>query len=187
MKMDVIITSRNVEVTDWLRKYVEKKIGKLEKFLPNATEAKVELTQEKTRSADTREVVQVTILNDKTVIRAEEKSSDMFAAIDMVVDKLERQIKKYKGKIRTRRRTPSEQSTLSTGPFMEEESQEEAGPRIVRVKQFPVSPMSEEEAIDQMELLGHDFFVFYNANTNSLNVLYRRKDGNYGLLQPELA
>ncbi len=184
--MDVIITSRNVEVTDWLRKYVEKKVGKLEKFLPDATEAKVELSQEKTKSADAREVVQVTILNDKTVIRAEEKSSDMFAAIDMVVDKLERQIKKYKGKRRNRRRG-SEQPQSVSGGLTGRSSEEEAGPHIVRVKQFPVSPMSEDEAIDQMELLGHDFFVFYNANTNSLNVLYRRKDGNYGLLQPELA
>jgi len=181
--MDVIITSRNVEVTDWLRQYIEKKVGKLEKFLPNATEAKVELSQEKTKSADAREVVQVTILNDRTVIRAEEKSSDMFAAVDTVVDKLERQIKKYKGKLRNRRRGAEQVSPAPSAVPSEEAS----GPRIVRVKQFPVSPMSEEEAIDQMELLGHDFFVFYNANTNSLNVLYRRKDGNYGLLQPELA
>ncbi len=182
--MDVIITSRNVEVTDWLRQYIEKKVGKLEKFLPNATEAKVELSQEKTKSADAREVIQVTILNDRTVIRAEEKSSDMFAAVDTVVDKLERQIKKYKGKLRNRRRGAEQASPTPSALPLEEET---GGPRIVRVKQFPVSPMSEEEAIDQMELLGHDFFVFYNVDTNSLNVLYRRKDGNYGLLQPELA
>ncbi len=183
--MDVIITGRNVEVTDWIRDYVNKKVGKLSRYLPEAKEARVELTREKTRNATARETVQVTIWANGSILRAEEKSADLFAAVDAVTDKMERQIERFKGK-RRRRRQAAPALALSGALGMEEE-EESSGPAIVRVKQFPISPMSVEEAIDQMELLGHDFFVFYNADTSNMNVVYKRKDGNYGLLQPEMA
>ncbi len=185
--MDVIITGRNLEVTDWIRNYVNKKIGKLSRYLPEAREARVELTREKTRDATARETVQVTIWANGSILRAEERSADLFAAVDAVADKMERQIERFKGKRRRRRQQGTPAAAFPESLRMEEEEETVSGPEIVRVKQFPVSPMSVEEAIDQMELLGHDFFVFYNADANGINVVYRRKDGNYGLLQPELA
>jgi putative sigma-54 modulation protein len=129
----------------------------------------------------------VTIWANGSILRAEEKSADLFAAVDAVTDKMERQIERFKGKRRRRRQQGAPAAAFPASLEMEEEEEAGSGPAIVRVKQFPISPMSVEEAIDQMELLGHDFFVFYNADTNSMNVVYRRKDGNYGLLQPELA
>ncbi|MGC8788124.1 MAG: ribosome hibernation-promoting factor, HPF/YfiA family, partial [Anaerolineae bacterium] len=160
---------------------VQKKIGKLDRYLPTIDEARVELSVEQAKSNQDRQVVQVTLRSNSTILRAEERSSDMLAAIDAVRDKLQRQIKRYKERpmrIRERARAAAAQA---------EEQAEELPPRIVRVKRFNVTPMDEEEAIEQMELLGHDFFIFFNPNTGSMNVLYRRKDGNYGLLQPELA
>nr|MBC7245081.1 ribosome-associated translation inhibitor RaiA [Chloroflexota bacterium] len=179
--MQLIIKGKNMEVSEALKKYVQKKIGKLDRYLPTIDEARVELSVEKAKSSQDRQVVQVTLRSNSTILRAEERSADMLAAIDAVRDKLQRQIKRYKERpmrMRERARAAAAQST---------EGAEELPARIVRTKRFIVTPMDEEEAIEQMELLGHDFFVFYNPNTGSMNVLYRRKDGNYGLLQPELA
>lgn len=179
--MQLIITGKNVEVTEWLRSYVEKKIGKLDKYLTTIDEARVELSVEKTRSAQDRQVVQVTIRSNGKILRAEEKSADMFASIDAVLDKMYRQIARYKGKQRQRgRATPGEM------PPVPIPTDEEMEPSIARVKRFRVNPMDEEEAIEQMELLGHDFFVFYNVRTDRMSVVYRRRDGDYGLLEPEL-
>jgi putative sigma-54 modulation protein len=122
----------------------------------------------------------LTVRSKGTLLRAEERSADMFTSIDAIVDKMYRQIVRYKGKRYGRGRGPGELPPM-------EELEEEAPPSIVRTKRFQVVPMDEEEAIEQMELLGHDFFVFFNVNTDGMNVLYRRKDGNYGLLEPELA
>ena len=178
--MQLIITGKNVEVTDWLRSYVEKKIGKLDKYLPSIDEARVELAVEKTKSAQDRQVVQVTVRSNGTILRVEEKSADMFASIDTAVDKLHRQIARYKGKQRRRGRpTSGEMPPVPVAP-------EEMEPRVVRVKRFRVNPLEEEEAIEQMELLGHDFFIFLNTGTDRLSVVYRRKDGDYGLLEPEI-
>lgn len=178
--MQLIITGKNVEVTDWLRSYVEKKIGKLDRYLPGIGEARVELAVEKTKSAQDRQVVQVTVRSNGTILRVEEKSADMFASIDTAVDKLHRQIARYKGKQRRRGRpTSGEMPPVPVAP-------EETEPRVVRVKRFRVNPLEEEEAIEQMELLGHDFFIFLNTGTDRLSVVYRRKDGDYGLLEPEL-
>lgn len=179
--MQLIIKGKNMEVSEALKKYVQKKIGKLDRYLPTIDEARVELSVEQAKSNEDRQVVQVTLRSNSTILRAEERSSDMLAAIDAVRDKLQRQIKRYKEKpmrIRERARAAAAQAA---------EQVEELPPRIVRVKRFEVTPMDEEEAIEQMELLGHDFFIFFNPSTGSMNVLYRRKDGNYGLLQPELA
>ncbi len=181
--MQLIIQGKNIEITDWLRQYVEKKAGRLDRYLPNIQEARVELSSHKTKSAQDRHVAQITIRSNGIILRAEEKSHDIFASIDAVVDKMYRQIARYKGR-RWGKRGHVEVEPL---PIEEEEEIEETEtPRIVRVKRFIMTPMDPEEAIDQMELLGHDFFIFYNTETDSVNVVYRRTDGNYGLLQPEL-
>ncbi|MEE8163547.1 MAG: ribosome-associated translation inhibitor RaiA [Anaerolineae bacterium] len=178
--MRLIIQGKNIEVTDRLREYVEKKVGKLDRYLPTITEARMELSVEGTKSAKDRQVAQLTVRSKGTLLRAEERTADMFASIDAIVDKMYRQIVRYKGKRYGRGRGPGEVPPV-------EEFEEEPPRRIVRTKRFQVAPMDEEEAIEQMELLGHDFFVFFNVNTDGINVIYRRKDGDYGLLEPELA
>ena len=182
--MQVIITGKNIEITDWLRGYVEKKVGKLDRYLPKVTEARVELSKLKAKSATDRHVVQLTVRSDRTILRAEERAADVTAAFDTVIDKMHRQIKRYKGKsdrARAARRGGAELAAALT-PIPEQEEER----AIVRVKRFAVMPMTEAEAIEQMELLEHNFFVFYHAESGEMNVLYRRRDGNYGLLQPEL-
>jgi putative sigma-54 modulation protein len=181
--MQLIIQGKNVEITDWLREYVERKIGKLDRYLPTITEARVDLSVEKAKSAQDRQVVQVTLRSNGTILRAEERSDDMFASIDAVLDKMYRQIARYKGKRYGRGRAPQGESVPFEGEYYEEEETH----RIVRVKRFAVAPMDQDEAIEQMELLGHDFFVFFNVDEDAVNVVYRRRDGHYGLLQPELA
>ncbi|MFQ6015506.1 MAG: ribosome hibernation-promoting factor, HPF/YfiA family [Anaerolineae bacterium] len=180
--MQLIITGKNMEITDMLRGYVEKKIGKLDRYLSTITEARVELTRETTKSAADSHVVQVTLRTARgPILRGEERSGDIFTSIDAVLDKMYKQITRYKGK--RQRRGRSQQG--ETAP-LEEEEQERPG-RIVRIKRFQMLPMDAEEAIEQMELLGHNFFVFYNAESGEVNVIYRRRDGNYGLIEPELA
>ncbi|MGQ9626087.1 MAG: ribosome hibernation-promoting factor, HPF/YfiA family [Anaerolineae bacterium] len=181
--MQVIITAKNMEITERLREYVEKKIGKLDRYLPNIDEAHVELSVQKAKSAQHRQVVQITLRSSGTILRAEERSDDIFASIDAVLNKIYRQIARYKGKRYERGRAPGEELPI---PLEELEVETEGTKRIVRVKRFPMRPMDPNEAIEQMELLGHDFFVFFNAEAEEVNVVYRRKDGDYGLLQPEL-
>jgi putative sigma-54 modulation protein len=182
--MDVRIRGRNMEVTPRLQEYIERKIGRLDRYLPTITEADVELSSEKTKSAKHRQVVQLTVRSKGTILRVEERDHDVFAAIDTVLDKMYRRIGRYKGKRHGRNRAGLEASGEELPVEMMEE--ETAG-RIVRTKQFQMVPMNTEEAIEQMELLGHDFYVFFNAGEGRVNVLYRRKDGDYGLIQPELA
>ncbi|MFN2139304.1 MAG: ribosome hibernation-promoting factor, HPF/YfiA family [Candidatus Promineifilaceae bacterium] len=184
--MEVAINGHNLEVTDRLQNYVEKKVGRLDRYMPNLTSVRVDLTSEHTRSAVERQVAQVTIRDDRgTILRAEERNSDIFAAIDSVVDKLYRQIERYRGKRKNKYRGTQEDLILGEPlPLDEDEDLEELS-SIVRTKRFVLHPMSADEAIDQMELLGHDFFVFFNAEEEAINVLYRRHDGNFGLLQPE--
>jgi putative sigma-54 modulation protein len=186
--MLVNIKGKNIEVTDRLKTYVDKKIGKLDHYLPGISEAWVELRVEDTKAAQDRQVCQVTLRTDRTILRAEERSDDMFAAIDAVLTKIYRQIDRYKGKRKNRWRstaTAAAGADVAVVEAEEDEEVEEPG-SIVRTKRFPVRPVSADEAIEQMELLGHDFYVFYNAEAGEINVLYRRKDGNYGLLQPEV-
>lgn len=177
--MQLIITGKNMDVPDRLDEYVRRKIGKLERYLADPAEAQVELSEESTKNVQQRQVVQVTIFKNGTIVRGEERAADMSVAIDAVVDKLERQIKRYKEKnVAKKRRAQVMEAEVATTVLPEE-------PNIVRVKRFPVPPMSEEEAIDQMELLGHSFFLFQNQTNGKLNVIYKRDDGNYGLLEPE--
>lgn len=174
--MNIIITGKNMEIGDVLREYVEKKIKKLDRYLPTTGEARVELAVEGTRDAEHSQVAQITLRTKGTILRSEERSPDIFASFDAALDKIHRQITRYKEKRYRRGRRPEKELP----PLEEEEA-----PHIVRTKRFPVRPMGEEEAIEQMELLGHDFFVFFNATTGQVNVLYRRRDGNYGLIEPE--
>ncbi len=184
--MELLITGKNVEVTDWLRQYVEKKIGRLDRYLPSIQEARVELSTESTKRAQDRQVAQVTLRSNGAILRAEEKSSDMFTSIDAVVDKMHRQIRRYKDKRSRSRGRDNERAEMMMEATIVEPVEEDAG-TIVRVKRFSMSPMNADEAIEQMELLGHDFFIFFNADDNRINVIYRRADSNYGLLQPEMA
>ncbi|MBN1977287.1 MAG: ribosome-associated translation inhibitor RaiA [Anaerolineae bacterium] len=177
---EVSIFARNMKMTPRLKEYVERKISKLDRYLPSVEEARMELKVEDTRSADHRQVAQLTVRVRGTILRAEERTNDMFASIDTVLDKMYRQIARYKGKREDRWHAAAEE--LPT-----EESLEESAGEIVRVKRFAIQPMSPEEAIEQMELLGHLFYIFLNADEDAINVLYKRDDGNYGLLQPELA
>lgn len=178
--MEVSIFARNLEMTPRLSEYVEQKVGKLDRYLPWIDDARIDLTVENTRSAAHRQVAQLTVRVRGTILRAEERTQDMFASIDAVLDKMYRQIARYKGK-----RQDRWQAAADVLPI--EEPVEETGGEIVRVKRFDVRPMAPEEAIEQMELLGHSFYVFLNADEDAINVVYRREDGNYGLLQPEFA
>lgn len=188
--MEILIHSRSIELSDRLRDYVEKKTSRLDRYMPALSEVRVDLTEESTRSADERYIAQITIRDERgTILRAEERTSDMFASVDAVVDKLYRQINRYRGKRRRSRRGGNdEMMDFEPLPLEEPELGEAAaeGPAIVRRKRFPLQPMSPEEAVDQMELLGHDFFIFLNPDEQSVNVVYRRHDGDYGLLLPEL-
>jgi putative sigma-54 modulation protein len=175
-----------MEVTDRIQDYVNKKVKKLDRYLPGIEEARVDLAYVKSaRSASDRQVAQVTVRGKGFILRSEERADDLFAALDTALDKLERQMERFKGK---RQRVRGDgKSAAEVAPVAVEEDEEE-GPIIVRRKQFRLSPMNEYEAIEQMLLLGHEnFFIFYNADTNHINVLYRRRDGTYGLIEPEIA
>ncbi|MBQ9766222.1 MAG: ribosome-associated translation inhibitor RaiA [Lachnospiraceae bacterium] len=174
--MKFIITGKNIDVTEGLRTAVTEKIGKLEKFFSQDTEVNVTLSVEKDRQK-----IEVTIPVKGNIIRAEQVSSDMYASIDLVEGIIERQLKKYRKKIIDRK-----QSAQSFTPeYMETEYEEDDAIKIVRTKRFAIKPMDPEEACVQMELLGHDFFVFMNAETDEVNVVYKRKGNTYGLIEPE--
>ncbi len=186
--MNIVVRGRNVSLTDRIQEYVEKKVGKLERYLPLIDEARMELSQEETRSAQHRMIAQLTVRSRSKVLRAEERDQDLFAAIDLVSDKMQRQITRFKDRLYSRgQQRGAEKAPAPQEPEIAAEAVLESVGAIVRTKKFPVTPMGPEEAIEQMELLGHDFFVFYNSDANGINVLYRRRSGDYGLLQPELA
>jgi putative sigma-54 modulation protein len=192
--MEIVVRGRNVNVTERVQDYVEKKVGKLERYLPIIDEARMELSQEDTRSAQHRMIAQLTVRSRGKVLRAEEREQDVFAAIDLVTEKMQRQITRFKDRLYSRgqmRGAESVRVPAVAEPAVEADMElvAEAEPvgSIVRTKTFPVTPMNPEEAVEQMELLGHDFFVFYNSDVDGINVIYRRHSGDYGLLQPELA
>jgi putative sigma-54 modulation protein len=185
--MELMIQGRNLEITPRLQNYVEKKTTRLDRYMPNLVEVRVDLSAENTRSAIDSQVAQITVRDNRgTILRAEERSNDMFAAVDAVVDKLYRQINRYRGKTQRKWRQNNNGEEFLGEPLPLEDVEETEEAKIVRTKQFSLKPMTEEEAIDQLELLGHDFFVFFNAEYGMVNVLYRRHDNNYGLLQPAL-
>jgi|AMZC01.1.fsa_nt_AMZC01000964.1_10 putative sigma-54 modulation protein len=192
--MELRIHARNVDVTPRLQEHVEKKVSKLDRYLPNIQEVRVDLAIERRKQGMDQCIAQLTLRNTRGVIlRAEEKKQpDIYAALDVALDKMYRQIERYKGKRKRRgagRFYETEQALETVesvpGATVEEEEEEEKT-AIVRRKTVTLIPMSEEEAIDQMELLGHNFFVFLNAETAKVGVLYRREDGNYGVLEPRI-
>jgi len=187
MALEVEIFGKNMEVTDRIRDYVDKKVGKLDRYLPGIDEARVDLAYAKSaRSADDRQVAQITVRGRGFVLRSEERADDIFAALDTALERMQRRIERYKGKRQRGRGDGKSVAEIVAPPPLEEEVEEE-GPVIARRKRFLLVPMDEYEALEQMSLLGHEsFFVFFNANTNSINVLYRRRDGNYGLIEPEV-
>jgi putative sigma-54 modulation protein len=189
MTIEVEISGRNMEVTDRINDYVTKKISRLDRFLPGIDEARVDLAYVKSaRSASDRQVAQITVRGKGYILRSEERADDIFAAVDAALEKMQRRIERYKGKHYRGRGDGKSAAEVAPQPVVEEEESAELGPVIVRRKRFPLSPMDEYEAMEQMILLGHEnFFIFYNANTNAINVLYRRRDGNYGLIEPEIA
>jgi len=158
--MEVTIRGRNVEITSRVQEYVEKKVGKFDRYLPTITEAHMDLSAEKTKSAQDSQVAQLTIRNKGAILRVEEHNQDLFAAIDAVMDKMYRQIGRYKGKHKDRARAGAEEVAGGEELPVELELEESVG-RIVRTKSFRMVSINPEEAIEQMELLGHDFFVFF--------------------------
>lgn len=176
--MRYIISGTNIEITNALQQKVMDKLSKLEKFFVAETEAQVTLSVEKLRH-----IIEVTIPFQGTILRAEIDEKDMYAAIDEVVDVLEKQLLKFKGRLRDRHRANS--------PFKEEfiknidKNNDEEEIVIEKTKRFAIKPMDVEEAAMQMDLLGHNFFVFRNAETEEVNVVYKRKNGTYGLIEPE--
>ncbi|HEY3376651.1 MAG TPA: ribosome-associated translation inhibitor RaiA [Armatimonadota bacterium] len=183
--MQVVFSGKHVEMTPALREYAESKLLKLSRFFDHVQEAKV--TESILRN---QHIVEVTLVADGTLIRAEERSADMYSSIDLVIDKLERQLTRYKGRFVTRTRESLEgqkpESFVAASQANAPESPEadEELPMIVRTKRFAIKPMNPEEAALEMELIGHDFFVFRNAENDHVCVIYKRRDGHYGLIDP---
>lgn len=175
--MKFIIVGRNLEVTPGLRSAVEDKIGKLTKYFNPDTEVHVTLSVEKDRQK-----IEVTIPVKGNIIRSEQVSSDMYVSIDLVEEIIERQLKKYKTKIVDKQQTAEAFSQM----YVDNDYMEDEEVKIVRTKKFDIKPMYPEDACIQMELLGHSFYVFINAETDQANVVYKRKGGTYGLIEPEV-
>ena len=174
--MRYIISGKNIDVTEGLRNAVYDKIGRLEKYFTPETEVHVTFNVEKER-----QIIEVTIPMKGNIIRAEQESDDMYVSIDLVVDIIDRQLKRYKTKLAEKKQS----SEYFKAEYLEDEDLDDEEIRIIRSKRFAVKPMDPEEACVQMELLGHTFFVFRNSDTDEVNVVYKRKDGAYGLIEPE--
>lgn len=193
--MDVLIKSHNFKMTDSLREYIEKRVSKLDRVDERITEAKFEIREQPHHSPDDRFKAQFTIATRKAILRAEDRSEDPHVAIDIVTDKMARQIRRFHDRkiYRTRRDAvnlgllAANQTEDVVEPSAVAAEDDEIESVVVRTKRFQAQPMDTAEAIEQIELLGHDFFVFFNLDTSQMNVLYRRKGGQYGVLEPELA
>jgi putative sigma-54 modulation protein len=183
--MELQIVGKNVEISQVMKEYLGKKMDKLMRHLPNIDEAKVEIHEEKTKSPNHRVTVQVTLKNRGTILRGEERSANFHGAIDAVTEVLARRIERYKGKYNKKGRSAGTVRQLSHTPEHFPMEREVKPPGIVRVKRFPVKSMTVAEAVEQMELLSHDFFLFINNKNDKLNLVYRRKDNNYGVIEPE--
>jgi ribosome hibernation promoting factor len=188
MAVQVVINVRNMELGDRLQDYITKKVAKLDRYLDTLEEAKVDLTYVKSaRSASDRQVAQLTIRGKGVLLRAEERTDDIFASVDAVLAKIYRQIERYKGK--HWRSRGDGRSAADVAPDVPETQTDlaETDEIVVRRKRFILTPMNVREAIEQMSLLGHeDFFIFLNGGTDQINVLYRRRDDTLGLIEPEI-
>ena len=178
--MRLQVKGRNLEVSEQIRQYAEDKLGKLDRLVKDPTRVELELLVEKNPSISDNHVAEATVWTKGPVLRARESSADMKASIDQLVDKLERQVKRYREKRRVapRRHVPP----LAEAPPVEVD---ETAVAITKTKQFTVNRMTPDEAVLQLELIGHDFFVFRNAESDGINVVYRRRDGRYGLIDPQ--
>ena len=174
--MQYIISGRNIDVTEGLKSEIHEKIGKLERYFTPDTEVHVTLSVEKERQK-----IEITIPMKGNIVRAEQTSDDMYVSIDLVEEIIERQLRKYKNKIVDRQQAAASLSKA----FVEEEIEDDDEIKIIRSKRFAMKPMDPEEACVQMELLGHDFYVFRNAISDEVNVVYKRKDHTFGLIEPE--
>ena len=174
--MQYIISGRNIDVTEGLKSAIHEKIGKLERYFTPDTEVHVTLSVEKERQK-----IEITIPMKGNIVRAEQTSDDMYVSIDLVEEIIERQLRKYKNKIVDRQQAAASLSKA----FVEEEIEDDDEIKIIRSKRFAMKPMDPEEACVQMELLGHDFYVFRNAISDEGNVVYKRKDHTFGLIEPE--
>ncbi len=174
--MKFVYASKDMAISDSLKSRVEKKLGKFERYFREEPEATIRFKVQK----GARNIAEITVNAGGVILRAEESSNDMYLSIDRAVDKLESQLRRHRTKLEKRIRASELES------FTEAVEYEEPSYDIVRVKKFSVKPMSVEDAITQMELLGHDFFLFMNEENEDMNVLYRRHDGSYGLLQPDI-
>jgi putative sigma-54 modulation protein len=173
--MQITVTARSGEISEGVKEYAAKKLKKLERLLPQIES--VQITEAKERAWH---IVEITLMANGMLIRGQERSGEMRSAIDLLVDKLERQVKKYREKLNSRPR----HAGVAEAAGAEEESAEGGPGNIVRCKRFAMKPISPDEAAAEMELLGHDFYVFTNSETEEVNVIYRRRDGNYGLIEP---
>jgi putative sigma-54 modulation protein len=183
--MDVTVKGRNISVTEALERYAFEKVERIRKFFDDersASRAEVELIHERNPSISEPEVAEATLFINGVVLKAREATVDMYASIDRMSDKLERQVRRYRG--RQIDRWHGQLKGRSSEPEALLEEEEDIGAKIVRTKQFQMKPMSAEEAVLHLELLDHDFFVFTSADTGDINVVYRRRDGNYGLIEP---
>jgi putative sigma-54 modulation protein len=174
--MRYIISGKNIDVTEGLKNAVYDKIGRLEKYFTPETEVHVTFNVEKER-----QIIEVTIPMKGNIIRAEQESTDMYVSIDLVVDIIDKQLKRYKTKLAEKKQS----AEYFKSEYLEDDDLDDEEIRIIRSKRFAVKPMDPEEACVQMELLGHTFFVFRNSDTDEVNVVYKRKDGAYGLIEPE--
>ena len=185
MAYELEITARNMEVTDRIRNYIEKKVAKLDRHFDDIEDIKVDLVFSKSvRSSTDRYVAQITSRGRGFMLRSEESADEIFAAFDIALEKMQRQVERYKGK---RQKGRIEGRSISDLVKESETFEEEEIAVIVRRKEFELVPMSEEEALEQMKLLAHEnFFIFFNVDNNAVAVLYRRKDGSYGLIEPKI-
>ena len=174
--MKITISGKNIDVTDGLRTAVQDKIGKLERYFMPETEVQVTLSVEKDRQK-----IEVTIPVKGNIIRSEQVSSDMYVSIDLVEEVIERQLKKYKNKLVDQQQA----SSFFKQEYIEKDYMDDEEVKIIRTKRFDIKPMYPEDACVQMELLGHSFYVFMNAETEQVNVVYKRKGNTYGLMEPE--
>ena len=175
--MKFVYASKDMQVSDALKDRVEKKLSKLERYFRDEPEATIRFKMQK----GARNIVEITVNAGGVILRAEESSNDMYLSIDHAVDKLESQIRRHRTKLDKRIRESELEPVAEAPEYVEEQNYD-----IVRVKKFSIKPMSIEDAITQMELLGHDFFLFMSEEDETMNVLYRRHDGSYGLLKPDI-
>lgn len=196
--MNVQIKAKNLKVDEGLRVFIQGRVDKLDRFIERGADAKLELRHEHPRAGGERTVAQLTVAHRQTILRAEEQHADPRRAVDMAVDTMVSQIRRYHSKRIDRSKRPSvtefialpelaatDLAELDAAIDNVDNVDDQGGQEIVRHKRFALKPMTSGEAIDQLELLGHDFFVFRNAEENQINVVYRRKRGDYGLIQPE--